>query len=160
MKTEVLLAYDKSDDIKALFAEYMDMLVTNDPPFAEYLKLQKYDQELQDLTQKYGLPHGRLYILYCDGAPAGCIGFRKLDQDGCEMKRLYIKPEYRRRGFARMLVEKILADAREIGYKYMYLDTLPFLKEAIALYFDLGFFEIDRYNDSPMANSVYMKLAL
>jgi len=157
MQTELLLAYDKTDDIKELFSEYMDMLVSNDPHFAYYLKLQNYDDELRDLTHKYGLPHGRLYVLYADGAVAGCIGFRKLDETSCEMKRLYIKPRFRRQGFARMLAEKIIADAREIGYKYMYLDTLPFLKEAIALYFDLGFYEIDRYNDSPMANSVYMK---
>lgn len=91
---------------------------------------------------------------------AGCIGLRKIDDQTCEMKRLYIRPEFRGKKLGNVLVEKIIADAREIGYSYMLLDTLPFLQSAIHIYKKFGFYEIESYNDSPMAASIYMKLDL
>ena len=76
------------------------------------------------------------------------------------MKRLYIRPEFRGQNLGKILVEKIIADAREIGYSYMLLDTLPFLQTAIHMYQKFGFYEIDSYNDSPMDTSIYMRLDL
>lgn len=151
---------ERPAEIAALFDEYMAMLVEGDPSFAAYLELQRYDDELRDLRQKYGEPAGRLYLALCDGTPAGCIALHPLDDKRCELKRLYVRPAFRRGGLGRMLSERIIADARQIGYREMLLDTLPFLTEAIALYRSLGFREILQYNDSPMTDAIYLRLEL
>ena len=92
MEPELVLAYDRPADIGALFSEYTRMLVTEDPAFAAYLELQNYDEELRHLEGKYGLPDGRLYLALVGGTPAGCIALRKLDEERCELKRLYVRP--------------------------------------------------------------------
>ena len=76
------------------------------------------------------------------------------------MKRLYVRPQFRGKKVGEQLIQRIIADAKEIGYSYMLLDTLPFLKTAIHMYKRLGFYTIKRYNDSPMNTSIYMKLDL
>lgn len=88
---EMKLAYDTPETIRELFTEYTRMLVENEPAFQTYLDLQDYAAELADLTKKYGLPHGRLYIAWCDDRPVGCIGLRRLDDETCELKRLYVR---------------------------------------------------------------------
>lgn len=152
-------AYDDRDkeDIVALFKEYTDMLVENDKRFAVYLEIQNYDEEIKDLRVKYGEPYGRLYIARVDGAPVGCVAMKKHDDENAgELKRLYIRPEYRGRGYSRIMAEKILADAKAIGYEAVYLDTLPFLKAAKHLYDKLGFVECPPYNSDPMGCSIFM----
>lgn len=160
MALDIVYACDRPDEVLSLFSEYMDMLLEGDPSFAEYLQIQNYDEELRNLSHKYGLPDGRLYLAYWDGELAGSIALRKIDDERCELKRLYIKPAFRRRGIAKALVLRLIDDAREIGYLHMLLDTLPFLQTAIRMYQNLGFYEIDRYNDSPMDTSIYMKFDL
>ena len=124
----------------------------------EYLEIQNYSEEMEHLENKYGLPDGRLYLVYCDEELAGCIGLRKIDSQNCEMKRLYVRPQFRGRKIGNLLVEKIIDDAKKIGYSHMLLDTLPFLRSAIHMYKKYGFYEISSYNDSPMDTSIYMKL--
>ena len=82
---------------------------------------------------------------------------RKLDEEKCEMKRLYVRPEYRGYGIATALVEKILEDAVEIGYSWIYLDTLPELQSAVELYEKLGFERTECYNDSPSSNTLFYR---
>ena len=158
MNIEIKLAYDNNREIKELFLEYTDMLVENDSSVAKYLKLQNYDSELEHLTDKYGLPDGRLYIVKVENEVAGCIGLRKIDDENCEMKRLYVRPAFRGHKIAIKLIEKIIDDAKKIGYKSMFLDTLPFLEGAIHLYKKFGFYEVESYNNSPMDTTIYMKL--
>lgn len=160
MSVKIIPAYDFPEEIRTLFAEYTDFLIKNDTEFAEYLQIQNYDAELQNLNTKYGLPAGRLYLAYYGDELAGCIGLKKIDINNCEMKRLYVRPQFRGKHIGRMLAEKIIHDAREIGYKHMLLDTLPFLQSAVFMYKKLGFYETDSYNDSPMDTSIYMKLDL
>ena len=136
------------------------MLMSKQDNFEEYLKIQNYEEEIKALEKKYGHPEGRLYIVFCDEELAGCIALRKLDNEKCEMKRLYINSKYRGNHIGNMLIERIIADAKEIGYKYMLLDTLPFLKNAIHRYKQYGFYEIPRYNNSPGEDTIYMKLDL
>ena len=81
--------------VNTLFSEYTQMLVDNDPAFGEYLAIQNYEEELKHLREKYGMPEGRLYLAYCGGQLAGCIGLGKIDDVRCEMKRLYVRPEFR-----------------------------------------------------------------
>ena len=160
MNIELVPAYSYKEEIGELFGEYTDMLVEGDPAFQAYLDLQNYDDELLHLEHKYGPPGGRLYLARENGAAIGCIGLRRIDDENCELKRLYVLPACRGRGLSRLLMDRILADARAIGYKTMLLDTLPFLQTALKLYKDYGFEEIERYNDSPMDTSIYMRLAL
>lgn len=160
MSVEIVPAYNLVDEVGILFTEYTNMLVAGDSSFKEYLKIQNYDQELQHLEMKYGLPDGRLYLAYCDNELAGCIGLRKIDEKNCEMKRLYVRPQFRGKHIGDFLIKKIINDAKEIGYSHMLLDTLPFLESAIHLYKKWGFYEIESYNNSPMNTSIYMKLDL
>lgn len=160
MSVELLPAYSYPSEIGTLFSEYTDMLIAGDPAFQGYLELQNYEDELNHLEAKYGPPYGRLYLARCDGQTAGCIGLRRLDNQCCEMKRLYVRLSFRGRRIGDSLIRRIIADAKEIGYSSMLLDTLPFLQSAIHMYEQYGFYRIPSYNNSPMDSSIYMKLDL
>lgn len=160
MDIRIILAYDFKDEISSLFLEYTNMLIEGDSSFREYLQIQNYDEELKHLETKYGPPYGKLYLAYCDQELAGCIGLRKIDEYNCEMKRLYVRSNFRGLGVGNLLVRQIISDAKMIGYSHMLLDTLPFLKSAIRMYENFGFYKISRYNASPMDTSIYMKLDL
>lgn len=160
MRIKIEPAFNHKEDVKELFSEYMDMLIEGDPRFEGYLEIQNYDDELAHLEHKYGEPEGRLYVLYADEKLVGCIGLRKMDKENCELKRLYIKPEFRGNRLGDLLVKRIIMDAKKIGYKHMLLDTLPFLETALKIYKKYGFYESERYNDSPLDTSIYMKLDL
>lgn len=157
---EVVPAYTRRRDVAALFAEYTDMLIAGDSAFRQYLDAQHYEEEAAHLEAKYGTPDGRLYLACWNGVPAGCIGLRKIDRENCEMKRLYVRPEFRGKQIGARLIQKIIEDAKEIGYSHMLLDTLPFLESALHIYKKHGFYEIESYNDSPMESSIYMRLDL
>lgn len=157
---EFVNALDYPRETSALFREYTEMLVAGDAVFASYLELQRFDEELLHLEEKYGAPEGCLYLLRVDGKTAGCGGMKKLDATRCELKRMYIRPAFRGLGLGRAMALRIISRAREAGYREMLLDTLPFLTAAQALYRSLGFCEIERYNDSPMTGSTYMLLRL
>lgn len=157
---ELLPALDRPLDVRELFSEYTKMLTDNDPAVREYLGIQNYDAELQHLEIKYGPPDGRLYLAYFGGRLAGCAGLRKISSESCEMKRFFVRPEFRGRRIGSCLAEKLISDAAQIGYKHMLLDTLPFLTSALHIYKRMGFYEIPCYNNSPMTNAIYMKLDL
>lgn len=160
MSIELFPAWDCKQEVRELFAEYTAMLAEGDSQFREYLAIQHYDEELEHLEAKYAPPHGRLYLVRCDGKTAGCIGLRRIDGQNCEMKRLYVRPSFRGKQIGEMLIRQVIEDARAIGYAHMLLDTLPFLRSALHLYQKYGFYEIPSYNDSPMETSIYMKLDL
>lgn len=157
---QLVLAYAHPQTIGRLFREYTEMLIEGEPVFQEYLNLQNYEAELTHLEEKYGMPEGRLYLAYLDGKAVGCVGLRKLQEGQCECKRLYVRPGFRGKGIGKQLMLRILQDAREIGYREMLLDTLPFLESALGLYREIGFQEIPAYNDSPVETTIYMKLDL
>ena len=157
----IISAYDRIEDIRSLFSEYTDMLVSINPEFHLYLVIQHYDDEKENPSLKYALPDGRLYLdISDDGIARGCIALRKLSDGKGEVKRLYVRPEYRGNGIATALVERIIEDARNIGYKELYLDTLPELESAVRLYKSFGFEETGQYNDSPVDKTIFMKLSL
>ena len=160
MSLEIKLAYDDKENVKQLFDEYTKLLVDLDSVFKDYLHLQNYDDELNSLQEKYGLPNGRLYIAYFNNQAAGCIALRQMSDTECEMKRLYVRPQFGGNKIGKTLVETIISDANEIGYKAMLLDTYPLLDRAIKLYEKRGFYKIPPYNNSPIDTTVFMKLDL
>lgn len=160
MEIEIKFGYDNIKEIKELVLEYTEMVANNDPSFKTYLQVQNFDYELEHLVDKYGLPDGRLYVAKVNNEVAGCIALKNIDNERCEMKRLYIKPKFRGKKIANKLVQTIIDDSKKIGYKIMLLDTFPFLEDAIQLYKKFGFYEIEQYNNSPMENCIYMRLDL
>lgn len=160
MEIKIIPAYNFLKEINILFSEYTQMLIEGDSSFQKYLEIQNYEEELEHLDVKYGMPDGRLYIAFYGGELAGCIGLRKIDERNCEMKRLYVRPAFRGKNIGSKLIQQIITDAKEAGYSHMLLDTLPFLKSAVHMYKAYGFYEISSYNDSPMDTSIYMKLDL
>ena len=128
--------------IRALFKEYNDSLGFD-------LSFQNFDKEFAELPGKYTPPEGRLLLAIYDEKIAGCVALRKFENDICEMKRLYVRKEFRRKGIGKALSLAIINAAREIGYSYMKLDTVPWMREAITPYHSLGFSDISAYRYNP-----------
>jgi putative acetyltransferase len=139
---------------RELFLEYAQSLGFS-------LCFQNFDQELAKLPGDYAPPEGRLLLAEYEGQLAGCVALHKLDQAICEMKRLYLRPQFRGKGLGRILAERIIAEARQIGYRRMRLDTVePVMKDAVAMYRRFGFKEIAPYCPNPNPGVLYMELAL
>jgi ribosomal protein S18 acetylase RimI-like enzyme len=127
--------------------------------------LADFERELASLPGPYAAPGGRLLLAFDEGAEGlgeavGCVAARGLEPGVCEMKRLYVRPAFRGNGAGRHLVEKLIADARSIGYKRMVLDTLPSMAEAHKLYRTLGFLEIPPYQKDPIPGALFLELVL
>ena len=125
------------------------------------LCFQNFDKELAGLPGDYAPPEGRLLLAEYEGQLAGCVALHALEPGICEMKRLYLRPQFRGKGLGRALAERIIAEARLIGYRRMRLDTVePVMKDAVAMYRKLGFEEIAPYCSNPIAGALYMELEL
>ena len=124
------------------------------------LCFQGFDRELAGLPGDYAPPDGRLLLLIEEGRPAGCVALRRFAPDACEMKRLYVRPEFRERSMGRALTEAAMHEARGIGYARLILDTVPFMAAAIALYRALGFREIAPYRANPIPGAMFFELRL
>jgi GNAT superfamily N-acetyltransferase len=140
---------------RELMVEYATWLEFN-------LCFQGYEEEIQSLPGKYAPPTGRLLLALWGGRTAGVIALRPLEEPGvCEMKRLYVRPEFRGHQIGRVLAERIIAEAAEIGYSRMRLDTISGkMDRAIAMYRTLGFAEIGPYYKTPVGETLFMELAL
>jgi ribosomal protein S18 acetylase RimI-like enzyme len=141
------------EEVRRLLREYEASLGVS-------LCFQGFEKELAELPGEYAPPGGRLLLALEAGQAIGCVGLRRLDDETCEMKRLYLRPEFRGRGAGRWLALAIIDEARKIGYKKMRLDTLPSMREAIALYESLGFKRIEPYCHNPVPGAVFMELRL
>jgi putative acetyltransferase len=139
---------------RELFLEYAESLGFS-------LCFQSFDKELAGLPGDYAPPDGRLLLAEYGGALAGCVALHRLEPGICEMKRLYLRPQFRGKGVGRVLAETVIAEARGIGYQRMRLDTVePIMKDAVAMYRRLGFKEIAPYRQNPIAGAMYMELEL
>jgi putative acetyltransferase len=139
---------------RELFLEYAQSLGFS-------LCFQNFDSELANLPGDYAPPEGRLLLAGYEGKVAGCVALHKLEDGICEMKRLYLRPQFRGKGLGRVLAERIIAEARQTGYRRMRLDTVEsVMKDAVAMYRRLGFREIAPYCDNPMPTALYMELLL
>ncbi len=144
---------------RELFLEYAQSLGFS-------LCFQNFEQELADLPGDYAPPSGRLLLAEYDAQLAGCVALHKLDSTICdsaicEMKRLYLRPQFRGQGLGRLLAEKIIAEARLIGYERIRLDTVePAMRGAVAMYRKLGFKDIPAYCPNPNPGVLYLELQL
>jgi ribosomal protein S18 acetylase RimI-like enzyme len=138
---------------RALFQEYAESLGFD-------LCFQNFDQEMDDFPGQYSAPAGRLYLSRYGNELIGCVGLRCFAKGICEMKRLYVKPNFRGMRAGRALAEASIRAAKDIGYKYMRLDTLPSMESAHKLYRSLGFRQIEPYRQNPIAGAIYMELRL
>jgi ribosomal protein S18 acetylase RimI-like enzyme len=144
---------DDLPDIRRLFKEYQESLGVS-------LDFQDFDAELAGLPGDYVPPDGRLLIARAGATATGCIALRRLDETSCEMKRLYVRPAHRASGLGRQLAERIISEAREIGYDRMCLDTMPSMAKAQRLYESLGFRDIEPYRFNPVPGTRYLALKL
>lgn len=120
------------------------------------LEFQHFDEELSSLDTFYEVIFGARV----DSELAGCIALRRIDDTICEMKRLYVRPSFRRYGLGRQLAQRLIEEARTRGYERMRLDTLPSMASAMQLYESLGFVDIAPYRFNPIEGSRYLELKL
>lgn len=154
MKLKQAESDEEIQQARQLFDEYAASLEIN-------LCFQNFDKELAELPGDYTPPTGRLFLATKNHQTAGCVALRKIGNGICEMKRLYVRPEFRGIGLGRMLAERIIEAAREVGYSRMRLDTLPGkMDRAIAMYRSLGFKNIDPYYNNPVEDAAFMELEL
>ncbi len=139
--------------VRSLFLEYGESLGFD-------LCFQEFDRELEELPGEYTSPRGRILLAEEEGEMVGCVALRDLGGGACEMKRLYVRPDFRGEGTGRGLAEEIIRIAKHEGYKKIRLDTLASMKTAIALYRSMGFGEIEPYRFNPICDAVYLELDL
>jgi len=142
------------EQVRQLFLEYARSLGFS-------LCFQNFDQELANLPGDYSPPHGKLLLAEFEGELAGCVALHKLENEICEMKRLYLRPQFRGKGLGRALATRIIAEARDLGYSRLRLDTVESaMQDAVAMYLKLGFRKIDPYCANPMPSALYLELVL
>jgi len=139
--------------VRDLFLQYADSLDFD-------LEFQGFSRELATLPGSYAPPEGCILLAEASGRWAGCVALRPLEDKICEMKRLYVRSEFRGRGIGRLLAISVIDRARAIGYEKMRLDTVPAMKEARTLYYSLDFRNINAYRYNPVDDASYMELQL
>ena len=139
--------------VRALLGEYQEALGVD-------LGFQGFEAELATLPGDYAPPRGRLLLALAGDAVAGCVAMRPLTVEECEMKRLYVVPRFRAEGVGRRLAERVIAEARSIGYRRMCLDTLPSMADAQRMYERLGFKDVPPYRHNPIPGSRFLGLDL
>jgi putative acetyltransferase len=150
----IVTSKDEMGAVRALFQEYAASLGFN-------LCFQNFEQELANLPGAYAPPSGCLLLATSGNEPAGCVALKKSADGVCEMKRLYVRSSTRGTGLGRALAERIVGEARQLGYKAMRLDTVPsVMGSAVALYRSLGFREIPPYCFNPVPGALFLELPL
>ena len=143
-------------DFRELLVEYFAYLALVWPR----PRLERWQREVDGLPGSFARPDGRMLVAYHGDRPAGIVAVLGQEDGACEVKRLYVRPEFRRRGVSRALMTSALSEAAEAGYTVMRLGTSPAFAEAIALYESLGFEHVSQFRDGFHDDSVFMSRAL
>lgn len=154
--TEIIRAQSPEhiEQTRTLFKEYEAWLEVD-------LCFQSFEKELAELPGAYASPTGCLFLAMQDNRVGGCVALRKIGEGTGEIKRLFLRPEFRGMGIGRQLAEAIIREAKRLGYERTRLDTLPpKMNDAIALYRSLGFKEIGPYYNNPVPGAKFMELSL
>ena len=147
-------AKNEEIDALSLIKEYVNSLTFK-------LDFQEIEEEFAKFPGEYALSaKGTLLLAYINNIPVGVIGLRKIDNDICEMKRLYVKSQVRGQGIGKYLSLALMERARELSYKVMRLDTLSRMTSSVSLYKFLGFYEIPPYRYNPLTDVLYMEIKL
>ncbi len=141
------------EDGKKLFMEYAASLPID-------LAFQRFEEELDTVQDQYGPPSGALVLVYAGSRAVGCAGVRSKGQGIAELKRMYVQPEFRGHHLGRLLLERSVSTARDLGYGKLRLDTLASMTSARRLYESFGFRIIEAYYDNPHADAIYMEKTL
>lgn len=154
-QVEIVFATEGRDvaAVRDLFREYAASLSID-------LCFQNFDHELATLPGGYAVPHGRLLLARVAQQNAGCIALRAMEDGVGEIKRLYVRPEFRRRGLGKTLIQRALVESRGIGYRLVRLDTLREMSAALALYTGFGFKEVAPYRQGEPEGISYFELKL
>jgi ribosomal protein S18 acetylase RimI-like enzyme len=144
---------DQFNDAISLFQEYANSLNIS-------LAFQNFDEELNIINSMYGSPTGCLLLVYDNELPVACAAYRKIGEDICELKRMYIKPDYRGKGIGQEIMNILCTRSKLNGYRLMRLDTLDTMTPAIKLYSNNGFYTIEAYYHNPNEGVVYMEKSL
>ncbi len=150
---DVAQSQDRVEDARNLISEYAASLGVD-------LCFQNFDEEMATFPSEYSPPSGALFLALHQNDSVGCVALRRISDQICEMKRLYVKAEYRGRGLGKLLIESVIERARKMGYKAIRLDTLPSMKEAISIYTKMGFKPIKAYRPNPVPGTLYLELRL
>ncbi|XXX80791.1 GNAT family N-acetyltransferase [Sorangium sp. So ce134] len=153
IEVEHAVTAEQIEHARTLFLEYQASLDVD-------LCFQGFAEELARLPGSYAPPSGRLLLCTVERVAHGCVALQAITSEDCEMKRLYVRPGQRGLGLGRRLVARVIEEARAIGYRRMYLDTLPSMARAAAMYEALGFKDVAPYRYNPVAGTRYMALTL
>jgi putative acetyltransferase len=144
---------EEFEQLKALFIEYQNFLAVD-------LCFQSFEHELLNINEIYKQPKGNIFIVKVESKVIACIAMKPINEAECEMKRLYVKPEYRGLGLGKLLANALIQYATDQGYKLMKLDTLTKLNEAVNLYKSFGFVATSPYVYNPLNEVLYFEKTL
>jgi putative acetyltransferase len=147
-------------DGRALSYEYIDHM-GGQPLLRPYFEAQNFDADIDKMPQGYEFPDGVFLVAYVDGVAAATVAVHRLDDTTCEMKRLYVRPQFQGNGLGKLLTERAILEAKDLGYHKMRLDnSRSVMAKANAMYKRLGFYEIEPYNKNFVADAYFMEKIL
>ena len=144
---------ESTASVRILLQEYWDS-------FGFTPCFQNFGNELAGLPGPYSPPGGRLAVATVNTQLAGCVALRRMDAVRAEAKRLYVRPAFRGLGLGRALLEWVMTEARAAGYRELVGDTMPEMRDALALYDRMGFERAESYNEQPTEGAIFIRIKL
>ena len=162
MAIKIIIPTLKSEleEARKLGYEYVEAMGKN-PVLKPYFKDQNFLLEIDKMPKGYEPPQGIYLLAYVDNEAAGTVALKCLDNEICEMKRLFVNPKFQGIGLGKLLAERVIDEAKKLGYTKMRLDnSRSAMAKAVSLYKSLGFYEIERYNQNFVADALFMERIL